>query len=170
MANPVLPRMSAWDILRENAYQIVMYILGAVLIGRVWWPLALVYLVYCVLSNVAYMAWVCPYCGHYSLGTCAAGFHILSGRRFKPQLGKTFARQFRRNVYVMAPGWFLPPVAALYLLVTGFSWYILALTAVFCAVAFWLLPESSKKHCEGCETVDCPRRPKGARPASTAKN
>jgi hypothetical protein len=152
--------MSAADILRENALQIVMYVLGAVLIGWAWPPLALLYLAYCALSNVAYMAWVCPYCGHYSLGTCRAGFHILSGRRFKPRLGKTFRQQYLRNVYVVAPGWFLPPIAALYLLLTGFSWTTLIMTALFCAVAFWLLPEDSKRHCEGCETVDCPRRPK----------
>jgi len=167
MVHPAPIKITTTDILRENAFQIVMYLIGALLIGWVWWPLALLYLAYCVASNVMYMAWVCPYCGHYSLGTCRAGFHILSGRRFKPQMGKTFAKQFRRNVYVIAPGWFLPPVAALYLLVTGFSWTTLVMTVLFCAVAFWLLPESSKKHCEGCETVDCPRRPKQARPAST---
>jgi hypothetical protein len=164
MIQPAPIKITTIDILRENAYQIVMYILGAVLIGWLWPPLAPVYLAYCVASNVMYMAWVCPYCGHYSLGTCRAGFHILSGRRFKPQLGKTFARQFRHNVYVIAPGWFLPPIAALYLLATGFSWLTLAMTALFCVVAFWLLPASSQKHCENCETVDCPRRPKQHRP------
>jgi hypothetical protein len=30
----------------------------------------------------------------------------------------------------------------------------------FCVVGFWVLPEASKKHCDGFETVDCPRRPK----------
>ncbi|MBN2388244.1 MAG: hypothetical protein JXB85_14600 [Anaerolineales bacterium] len=150
--------MTVRDLVRENAFQIVMYIVGAVIIGLVWWPLAAIYLAYCILSNVLFMAWVCPYCGHYSLGTCASGFHILSGRRFKAKLGTTFARQFRRNVSWMALGWFLPPIAGIYLLIVDFSWAILVLLSVFCVVAFWLLPESSRKHCEGCETGDCPRR------------
>ena len=154
--HPMTPR----DILRENALQIVMYILGAALCVLFWWPLAILYLLYAVLSNVLYMAWVCPYCGHYALGTCPAGFHILSGRRFKAKLGTTFAREFRRNLWVMIPGWFVPPLVAVYLLVTGFSWLVLTLLVIFCVIAFWWLPESSKSHCEGCETVDCPRRPK----------
>lgn len=160
MTKPTPVKLNAWDILRENAIQIVMYLMGAILLSLVWWPLALLYLAYCLLSNVMYMAWVCPYCGHYSLGTCTDGFHILSGRRFRPRPDTTFARQFRRNVYVMAPGWFLPPLGGLYLLVTGFTWTLLGLVVIFCVVAFWLLPEASRKHCEGCETVDCPRRPK----------
>ena len=82
-------QINAGDILRENALQLVMYVLGALL-----------YLAYCALSNVLYMAWVCPYCAHYSLGTCPAGFHILSASRFKPKAGRTFAREFRRNVIV----------------------------------------------------------------------
>jgi hypothetical protein len=154
-------KTTSLDILRENALQIVLYILGAVLAGLAWWPLALIYLAYCVLSNVLYMAWVCPYCGHYRLATCPAGFDILSGRRFKMQPGKTFGTEFRRNVYVMVPGWFLPPLAGLYLpFFTGFSWAVLGLVIAFSVIGFWWLPETSKKHCEGCETVDCPRRPK----------
>jgi Ca2+/Na+ antiporter len=152
--------MNAWDILRENGLQIIMYILGAIMVGWISGWLAVVYLAYSILSNVLYMAWVCPYCGHYSLGTCPAGFHILSGRRFKARLGRTYGSQFRRNVYVMAPGRFLPPIAGLYLLLTRFSWSVLILLVAFCVVGFWWLPESSKKHCEGCETLDCPRHPK----------
>ncbi len=155
--------MNAWDILRENALQIVMYILGAVITWMIAWPLAVLYVAYSLLSNVLYMAWVCPYCGHYALGTCPAGFHILSARRFKPKPGTTFSREFRRNLYIMVPGWFVPPLAGLYLLLSGFSWTVLLLLVAFCVVGFWLLPESSKKHCEGCETVDCPRRPKAAK-------
>lgn len=152
--------MNAIKILRENALQIVMYILGAVLAGLVGWPLAVLYLAYGLLSNVLYMAWVCPYCGHYSPGTCPAGFDVLSRRRFEAKAGRTFGAQFRRNVLVVAPGWFLPPLAGAYLLVARFSWAVLALLVIFCITAFWLLPETAKKHCAGCETADCPRRPK----------
>lgn len=59
---------NTWSILRENALQILMYILGTILIGLIWWPLGLIYLGYSLFSNVLYMAWICPYCGHCSLG------------------------------------------------------------------------------------------------------
>ena len=160
LPSPLPLKRNTWTILRENSLQILMYILGSMLIGLIWWPLGLVYLAYSLYSNVLYMAWICPYCGHYALGTCAAGFDILSRKRFKPQPGKTFGSEFRRKSWVLYPGWFLPPVAGLYLLVFQFSWVSLALLAIFCVDAFWLLPEVSKKHCENCETVDCPRYPK----------
>lgn len=153
-------KRTIWSILQENALQIIMYILGMVLLSRVWWPLGPVYLVYSLFSNYLYMKYICPYCGHYGLGTCAAGFDLISGHRFKPLPGRTFGTEFRTKSWLLYPGWFLPPVAALYLLITGFSWIILGLTVVFCVVAFWLLPEVSKSHCENCETVDCPRYPK----------
>jgi hypothetical protein len=159
MSTNLPAKKNAWSILRENALQIIMYILGAALMGLAWWPLAVIYLALAVATNIFYMYWVCPYCGHYALGTCAAGFDLLSGRRFKAQMNRTFRGQFRLGTVVVGLGWFLPPLAALVLLLVRFSWGILALLAVFCAVAFWLLPEVSKKHCDGCETVDCPRRP-----------
>lgn len=160
MTHASLKKRTPLYLLRENGLQLLMYALGAVLVGLLWWPLAPFYLAYCVLSNVLYMAWVCPYCGHYHLGTCAAGFDIFSGKRFKADLGKTFAGQFKRNVYVMVPGWVLPPLIGLFLLYQHFSWSLLGLVAAFCFVGFWWLPEDAKRHCAGCETVDCPRRPK----------
>jgi hypothetical protein len=158
-------KRNAWTVLRENALQLIMYALGTVICSHLWWPLGLIYLAYSLYSNHLYMAWICPYCGHYVLGTCAAGFDLLSRKRFKPQPGRTFGTEFRRKSWVLYPGWFVPPLAALYLLVIRFDWFMLGLLAVFCAVAFWLLPEVSKKHCENCETVDCPRYPKNKKTA-----
>ena len=166
MANTLPEKRTFLTILRENALQILMYLLGTVIIGWLWWPLGGIYLAYSLFSNYLYMAWICPYCGHYVLGTCAAGFDILSRKRFKAQPGRTFGTEFRRKSWVLYPGWFLPPLVALYLLFTAFSWGMLALLGIFCVVAFWLLPEASKKHCENCETVDCPRYPKNKRAAT----
>lgn len=77
-----------------------------------------------------------------------------------PKTGKNIRSDFRNNLYIMIPGWFVPPIVAVCLLVVEFSWSVLVLLVVFCVVAFWLLPETSKEHCEGCETVDCPPRSK----------
>jgi hypothetical protein len=153
-------KRTALSILRENALQILMYFLGTILLWLIWWPLGPLYLAYSLFSNYLYMKWICPYCGHYALGTCAAGFDILSGGMFKPQPDRSFGKAFRERSWVLYPGWFLPPSAGVYLLVTNFSLEVLALLLAFCVVAFWLLPEVSKKHCENCETVDCPRYPK----------
>ena len=108
-----------------------MYVIGVVITGLISWWLAVLYLAYSLISNVLYMAWVCPYCGHYALGPCPAGFHILSARRFKPKLGRTFRGEFRRNLYVMVPGWFVPPLAGLFLLINSFSWSVLVLLVAF---------------------------------------
>jgi hypothetical protein len=158
-AKPALNR-NAYTILRENALQILMYLLGMVMVGQLWWPAGVLYLAYSLFSNYLYMMWICPYCGHYLLGTCAAGFDVLSGKRFRPVPGRTFGTEFRRRSWVLYPGWFLPPLVSLYLLITGFTWVTVGLLALFCMVAFWWLPQASKKHCENCETVDCPRYPK----------
>lgn len=151
--------ISPLSLLRENAWQLVMYALGVTLVGLFNWPLAGIYLGYSLLSNVLYMALVCPYCSHYHLGTCRAGFHLLSRQSFKPQPGRTFAGQFKRFVVMMVPGWFVPPIVGVILLVQDFSWLLLILTGVFCLVGFVILPKDSQRHCQDCEMTDCPRRP-----------
>jgi len=155
-----MPVNSYRIVLRENAWQLVMIALGVMLVALWNWPLAGAYLAYALLSNVLFMALVCPYCGHYALGTCRAGFHLLSGQRFRPRPGSTFTRQFRIVVWLMAPGWIAPPLAGLVLLAQDFSWGAACLAGVFCLVAFVILPKDAQRHCRECETRDCPRRPR----------
>ena len=143
--------------LRENAALLLMYALGAALAGLLWLPLGLLYIAYAVLANIIYMAWVCPYCQHYARGDCPAGYDLLSGRRFQARLGKTYRGQFLRGVLVLAGGWFLPPLIGAALSIRDFSWWLLALTALFCLVAFVVLPADSQRHCRGCDNLDCPR-------------
>ncbi len=150
-------RPTAWSALRENALLLVTYGLGAVLLGLAWWPLAPLYLVYCLASNVVYMAWVCPYCPDSGRGTGPAGYHVLSGGRFRPRPGGTFGRQFGRAVVVLAGGWFVPLLASAWLLIRNFSWPVVALAAVFCLAGFVLLPADSRRHCSTCDNQDCPR-------------
>jgi hypothetical protein len=158
MAVNTMPKLSLLSILRENAALIIMYVLGTWLVAPLGWLFALLYLGYAVLSNALYMAWVCPYCPHYPLGTCPAGFHILSGGRFKAKAGRKYSQEFKRNVAVLFPGWFAPPILGLYWLLTGFSWGMAVLLAAFCLVGFVILPADSKRHCDPCENMDCPRR------------
>jgi hypothetical protein len=152
-------KITFWSILRENAVLLLMYLLGAVLFWLIQPVFALAYLGYAIFSNALFMAWVCPCCPHYSLATCPAGFHILSGGIFKRKTGWTYQGQFRKGVLVIGLGWFLPPSAALYILVRDFSWGALALGVIFCLVGFWWLPSVSKQHCDSCDNLECPRRP-----------
>ena len=149
--------MSTGSLVRENAALICMYLLGTVLLSLLSWPVGLLYLAYCLASNLLYMAWTCPYCAHYAAATCPAGYHLLFGGRFRAQPGKAFREQFRRGVTILTPGWLLPPLAGGYLLITSFSWLGLVLVLLFCVVGFLVLPMDSRRHCAGCANRDCPR-------------
>jgi len=103
------------------------------------------------------MAMVCPYCYHYTACTCPAGYHYISTRFFEPKEGRDFADQFRRSIVVIFPGWFLPPVLGLHLLVVDFSWPVAVVVLLFCLVGFWILPKVSRRRCEECENAEsCP--------------
>ena len=155
-----MPKPTIQSILRENAWQLVMYALGITLCAFWGWLLVLAYIFLCVISNFLFMKWVCPYCAHYGMGTCKAGFHLLSGGRLKPAPGRTFGEQFRGFVIVMVPGWLIPPVAGILFLVKDFSWLVLVIVTLFCISGFLILPKDSQRHCEECPMTDCPRRPK----------
>jgi MFS superfamily sulfate permease-like transporter len=155
---------TVWTTLLENSSLALLFIAGTSLIAWVWWPLGLVYLGYCFLSIFLFLAWVCPYCAHYAARTCPSGYHLIPVKPTKPQAGKTFARQYKRNIAVMFPVWFLPPVAGLYLLIVRPSWLAVALTVLFCLHGFVILPYISRQHnCKYCDNTECPRW-KGKKP------
>ncbi|MBN1304275.1 MAG: hypothetical protein JXA13_07555 [Anaerolineales bacterium] len=155
-----MPTEEIPKLLRENAWQLTMYALGTALVAIVSCPLAILYLALSLASNIAYMAIVCPYCGHYGLGTCKAGFHLLSGGNFKPAPGKTFVQQFPIGAGIVGVGWFIPLIFAWISFMRGFSWLAAILLLAFLIVAFWILPKDSQRHCAECEMLDCPRYPK----------
>ncbi len=153
-------KFSFWSALLDNGKLVVMYGVGTVLIGLLWWPLALLYVGYCLFSLAVFVATLCPYCFRSAAGTCPSGYHLIVARYFPPRPDRTFARQFKRNVMVMLPVWFAPPLAGLVLLITRFSWQALALLVLFCVVAFVILPYISNQHsCKDCENASqCPWR------------
>jgi signal transduction histidine kinase len=143
-------------VLRENAKLVVLYGLGAAVVGVLWWPLALVYLGYCALSIILFIALICPYCRNYHTRSCPNAYHLLY--IFKPKKGRKFADQFNRCVYVTFPAWFVPPVVGLYLLVADFSWLTLALVALFALFGFVVFPYVSRGVCASCKNAkNCPR-------------
>jgi signal transduction histidine kinase len=148
--------VSLWTVLRENGKLVVLYGLGAVVAGLLWWPLALIYLGYCLLSILLFIALICPYCGNYHSRSCPNAYHLLS--IFRPRKGRKFADQFNRYVFVTFPAWAIPPIAGLYLLFTDFSWLLLALVAAFGLFGFVVFPYVSRDVCATCKNArNCPR-------------
>lgn len=148
--------VSLWTVLWENAKLVVLYGLGAAVMGLLWWPLALVYLGYCVLSILVFIALICPYCGNYHTRSCPNAYHILS--IFRSKQGRKFADQFNRYVYVASPAWFLPLAVGLYLLIANFSWLVLVLVILFGVFGFVVIPLISRDVCATCKNAkNCPR-------------
>jgi len=145
-----------WTVLRENGKLVVLYGLGAVVAGLLWWPLALIYLGYCLASNLLFAALICPYCCCYNTKSCPNAYHLLAIS--KPKKGRRFADQFNRYIFVTFPAWVIPPIVGLYLLFTDFSWLLLALVAAFGFFGFIVFPYISRGVCATCKNAkNCPR-------------
>ena len=119
-----------WPVVVETTALLAIYAAGMAIAWRVWPPLGLVYLAVILASNLLFMALVCPYCSHLETMSCHSGYHLVA-RFFPRREGKTFARQFQRNMAVMYPVWALPPLAGLYGLLRGLDWGLLALVLLF---------------------------------------
>lgn len=153
------PTVSPWSILLDNAKMAAMYALGVLLVAGVWWLLGALYLAYCFFSLWLYIRLICPSCLCYHTATCRSGYHIFA-RRYPPADAAVFARRFKRHVVWLYPVWFVPPLAAIYLFLTAFSWGTVILLALFSLVSFVLLPYISRAHsCKTCANVaHCPIR------------
>jgi hypothetical protein len=136
----------------ESSPMYVMWALGAILFYQLGgWPYSLTYLVYCVLSIVWFVRFICPYCGNSRMGRCSSGMGQLASRLFEPKPPRLFKRQFKYNVICQFPVWFLPPIAGGYLLYMEYSNLNLVVLIIFLVVAFGIYPfASSSKTCEDC--------------------
>ncbi len=147
-----------WLTLLDNVPTAVLFALGAVLMGWAWRPLAAVYLAYCVLAIVLFWARICPHCPHFATRACPCGYGVIAARLFAARPDGGFQRAFRRNIGVVFPCWFVPPVAGGYLLWMGPTWPVVAVLAAFCVVGFAVIPIIAKRiGCRGCGLrEDCP--------------
>ena len=150
-------RMSNSLVFLENASLIGMYLSGIALTSLLWWPAGLIYLFYCLLSNLLVMVFICPYCYNCRTASCHSGYHYIA-RYFPVKKGKTFSIQFKRFIKVVYPLWILPILAAGYLLIKQMSWVIITLTALFCVLGVVIVPLSSRSVCQKCiNGKNCPR-------------
>jgi hypothetical protein len=146
-----------WPVVVETVALGVVYVAGAWLAWLAA-PLALLaYVAIVVLSNLAFMIAVCPYCLHCEERTCHSRYHLVA-RFFPARPGRGFGEQFRRNVVVMYPVWFLPPLAALWRLLVDPGWQVVVLLGLFCLGGFVVLPYASHRLCRTCaNAARCPR-------------
>ena len=142
----------------ESVPMYVMWTLGALIFYQLGWLFAVTYLVYCAFSIVWFMRMICVYCGNARRGICSSGIGMLSSWLFEPRPLRYFKRQFKYNVACQFPVWFLPPIAAGYLLYKEFSYDVVLLSLIFMVVAFGIYPFlSSSKTCEDCTMREvCP--------------
>lgn len=104
------------------------------------------------------MRCVCTFCSNAHLNRCHSTMGVISRSLFQGRDTATFTRQFKRHVAVLFPDWFIPPIAALGQLLSGFTFSTLVLLVLFCLVAFVILPVfSSKGTCDECAVrEECP--------------
>ena len=157
---------SRGEVFLSNLPYVVMIALGALVIWLSlrpsdWgWIGAGLYAAYGVLGPFWIILFLCPYCGRYG-SSCPCGYGRIAAalrKRLDPSL---FRRKFMRHISVIVPLWFVPLVAAGYVLAQASiaSWPLLAsLAGAFAVDGFLILPLAARRHgCGTCEQkADCP--------------
>lgn len=148
----------SWLVLLDNIPTAGMFILGAVLAGIVWWPLAIPMMLYNLASIILFWKLICRYCQHFGTRACPCGYGIIAARYFDRKEGGGFRKIFRKNIAIMYPCWLVPLGAGVYLLYTRFSRDILLIFLAFIIVGFVLIPAISRfVGCKGCDLKEqCP--------------
>ena len=153
-------KVPGWLVALDNGPTILLFILGAMMLWLLWWPLAVLFLAYCTASIVLFWAVICPYCHHFGTHACPCGYGAVAPMFFKRQVGGDFRKVFRRNIAIMFPVWIVPLLGGIYILLTTFSWLAAGLLVGFCIDGFAVIPAISIfVGCKGCEIGDCPWRP-----------
>lgn len=62
-----------WLILLDNVPTLILFILGFIIIKELSFTLAVIYIIYALLSIVWFWAKICPFCHQYDTRTCRCG-------------------------------------------------------------------------------------------------
>jgi hypothetical protein len=148
----------AWLVLLDNLPTAAMFLLGTVLVGTVWGPLAIFMMLYNLLAIVLFWGLICRHCQHFGTRACPCGYGVIAARYFKRKEGSNFRKVFRKNILIMYPCWFIPFAAGIYLLCARFSKGVLIIFVAFAVIAFILIPVISRLvGCKGCTLKEqCP--------------
>lgn len=146
-----------WMVAADNLPTVAMFAVGSIILFLLWWPLALIYALYCALSIVMFWAFICPYCSHFGTGACPCGYGSVAPRYFKKKQGE-FPKVFKKNIVIMFPCWIVPVLGGIYILYSAFSILVAILFLAFCIDAFAVIPGISRFiGCRDCENKEgCP--------------
>jgi hypothetical protein len=147
-----------WLVLLDNVPTGVLFVLGAVLTGAVWWPLAIFMTLYNLSAIALFWVVICRYCQHFATRACPCGYGVIAARYLSRKEGGDFGKIFRKNIAIMYPSWFIPFAAGIYLLFTRFSAGIITVFSAFIIVGFLIIPMVSRFiGCKGCTLKEqCP--------------
>jgi hypothetical protein len=148
----------SWLVFLDNVPTAILFLLGTVLVGILWRPLAIFMLIYNLSSIILFWALICRHCPHFGTRACPCGYGVSAARCFSGKETGNFRKVFRKNIAIMYPCWFVPLGAGLYLLYARFSRDILMIFAAFVIVGFVMIPAISRfVGCKGCELKEqCP--------------
>jgi hypothetical protein len=148
----------AWLVLLDNIPTAVLFLLGALMVGMAWWPLAIIMFLYNISAIVMFWGLICRHCPHFDTHACPCGYGAVAPKYFNKKEGGNFRKVFRKNIAIMYPCWLFPFAAGIYLLSTRFSNALLAVFIAFCVIGFVLIPLISRfVGCKGCNLRDeCP--------------
>jgi hypothetical protein len=147
-----------WLLLLDNIPTLGLFLLGAVLSGMLWRPLAIAILLYDLLAIIMFWGLICRYCQHFDTKACPCGYGIIAPKYFRKEGGKSFREVFRKNIFIMFPCWFVPLGVGVYLLATRSSREILIVFLSFVVLGFLIIPAISRfLGCKGCNLrEECP--------------
>jgi hypothetical protein len=148
----------AWLVLMDNIPTLIMFVLGAMLAGMIWWPLAVFMSIYDLSSIVMFWAFICRHCQHFGTRACPCGYGVVAARYFDKKEGSNFRKVFGKNIAIMYPCWFIPLGSGISLLYTRNSNFILLTFVAFLIVGFVMIPAISRfVGCKGCNLKEqCP--------------
>jgi hypothetical protein len=147
-----------WLLMLDNIPTLGLFLLGAILLGRLWWPLAIGILLYDLLAIVMFWGLICRYCQHFNTKACPCGYGIIAPKFFRKEEGRNFGEVFRKNIWIVFPCWFIPLGVGVYLLANKLTSEILVVFISFIVLGFLLIPAISKfVGCKGCTLKkECP--------------
>jgi len=146
------------QILIHNIPLFSMYVLGTVLIAIFNILIAVIFIIYLIVSNYLFLSLICAYCPHYGTRTSLCGYALVAKHVTTRKSARGFKSNFRKYIGVIFPNWFFPLIIGIFLIYISFNWIILILLIVFIIIAFIGVPYLSKsKSCTTCKLRNnCP--------------
>ncbi|NMC41080.1 MAG: hypothetical protein GYA43_07910 [Bacteroidales bacterium] len=133
-------KIPLWLVLPDNIPSALLFVLGFLIIIKLSVSGAVLYAIYSPGTIVWFRAGICPYCHHFGTYSCPCGYGIISSALYKRRDTDSFQKVFKKNIPVLFPDWFAPPLFAAYLLLMEFSMKTLILAIGFSLTGFMIIP------------------------------